>query len=106
MHGDGGREVIPIKETAEGVVLHIQVLPRSSKCRLAGWQGDFLKIKLTAPPVDGRANEECVRFLADVLGIKKDRVNILGGLKSKKKTLGIQGLTKKDLEALLAAKMS
>ena len=97
--------MIPIKETAGNVVFLVQVLPRSSQSRLVGFQGDFLKIKITAPPVDGRANEECIRFLADVLGVKKDRVQITGGLKAKRKTITVQGLTKKDVEAVLAASL-
>ncbi len=97
--------MIPIKETADGIVLQIQVLPRSSQGKLAGCQGDFLKIKLTAPPVEGRANEEAVRFLADVFGIKKDQVRITGGLKAKKKTIAIKGLTKKDAEVVLSARL-
>ncbi|HLE17973.1 MAG TPA: DUF167 domain-containing protein [Syntrophales bacterium] len=95
------KAMIPIKETAEGVVFHIQVLPKSSKRQITGLQGDFLKIKITAPPVDGRANEECIRFLADLLDIKKDQVHIVGGLNAKKKTVSIKGLQKKDLETLI-----
>jgi uncharacterized protein (TIGR00251 family) len=95
--------MIPIKETAGNVVFLVQVVPRSSHCKLVGFQGDLLKIKITAPPVDGRANEECIRFLADVFGIKKDHVQIVGGLKAKKKTIAIQGLTIKDVEAVLCA---
>jgi uncharacterized protein (TIGR00251 family) len=95
--------MIPIKETAGKVVFLIQVLPRSSQCKLVGFQGDFLKIKITAPPVDSRANEECIRFLADILGVKKDRVHIVSGLKARKKTIAIQGLTIKDVELALSA---
>lgn len=93
--------MIPIKETADGVVFTIQVLPRSSKCEVVGCQGDYLKIKITAPPVDGRANEECLRFLADVLGVKKAQVSIVGGLKARKKTVAIGGLKKEDVEAII-----
>ena len=95
--------VIPITEKAGNVAFLVQVLPRSPQCKLVGFQGDFLKIKITAPPVDGRANGECIRFLADVFGVKKDRVQITGGLKTKKKTITIQGLTREDVEAVLAA---
>lgn len=95
--------MIPIKEKAGNAVFLVQVLPRSSQCKLVGFQGDFLKIKITAPPVDGRANEECIRFLANVLGVKKDQVHIVGGLKAKKKTIAIKGLTIKDVEAVLSA---
>ena len=97
--------MIPIIVKAGGVVFLVQVLPRSSQCKLVGCQGDFLKIKITAPPVDGRANEECIRFLADVLGVKKDQVQILSGLKAKKKTIAIQGLTIKAVEEVLAARL-
>jgi uncharacterized protein (TIGR00251 family) len=95
--------MISIKETAGSVVFLVQVVPRSSHCKLVSFQGDLLKIKITAPPVDGRANGECTRFLADVFGVKKDQVQIVGGLKAKKKTIAIQGLTIKDVEAVLYA---
>jgi len=93
--------VISIKETADGVIFTIQVLPRSSKCEVVGVQGDYLKIKIIAPPVDGRANEECLRFLADVLGVKKAQVSIVGGLKARKKTVAIRGLKKEDVGAII-----
>ncbi len=93
--------MIPIRETANGVTFQIQVLPRSSKCEVAGIQGDYLRIKITAPPLEGRANEECIRFLAAALGIKRPRVSILKGLKSRKKTIAVNGLKKKDLEAII-----
>lgn len=93
--------MISIKETADGVIFTIQVLPRSSKCEVVGVQGDYLKIKIIAPPVDGRANEECLRFLADVLGVKKAQVSIVGGLKARKKTVAIRGLKKEDVGAII-----
>ena len=91
----------PIHDTAEGVVLQIQVLPRSSHCRVAGCQGGFIRIKITAPPVEGKANEECLRFFADILGIKKENIRITAGHRSRKKLIAIQGLTKKDVAAIL-----
>ena len=93
--------MISIKETADGVIFTIQVLPRSSKCEVVGVQGDYMKIKIIAPPVDGRANEECLRFLADVLGVKKAQVSIVGGLKARKKTVAIRGLKKEDVGAII-----
>jgi uncharacterized protein (TIGR00251 family) len=95
--------MIPIKQTEGGVVFLVQVVPRSSQSKLVGFQGDFLKIKITDPPVDGRANEGCIRFLADLFGVKKDQVRIMGGLTAKKKTIAIQGLTIRDVEAVLSA---
>jgi uncharacterized protein len=93
--------MIPIRETTEGVTFQIHVLPRSSRCALAGTRGECLKIKITAPPLEGRANEECIRFLADALGIKKNQLSIVRGFKSRDKTVAVKGLAKRDAEAAL-----
>lgn len=98
--------MIPIKETAAGVIFAIQVLPRSSQCKLAGLRGDFLRIKITAPPVDGRANEEVVRFFTAIFGVKREQVQIIGGLKAKRKTIMIKDISKKSVEVVLGATLS
>ena len=63
----------------EGLVLKVFVLPRSSKNMLAGRHGDALKIKLTAPPVEGAANKMCITFLAQRLGLPKSSLEIVSG---------------------------
>ena len=93
--------MVDIRETEHGIVLQVHVVARSAKCEVAGIQGDALKLKITAPPVEGQANAECIRFLSDILGIKKKQVRILGGHKSKKKTVAIEGIGRKDIEALI-----
>ena len=93
--------MVNIKETEDGVILQVHVVPRSAKSEIAGVQGDALKLRITAPPVGGQANAECVRFLSDILGIKKKQVRILSGHKSKKKTVAIEGIRMKDIEALI-----
>lgn len=93
--------MLPIKETKDGVVFKIRVLPRSSKCGLVGIQEDAIKIKITASPVEGKANEECVRFIADKLGVRRSRVAIIAGHKSKKKTIAVSGLKIKDIESII-----
>jgi hypothetical protein len=93
--------MVDIRETEHGIVIHVHVVPRSAKCEVAGVQGDALKLKITAPPVEGQANAECIRFLSDILGIKKKQVRILGGHKSKKKTVAIEGIRRKDIKALI-----
>jgi len=95
--------MIPVKETNDGVVFQVRVLPRSSKCDIAGIQGDALKIKITAPPVEGKANVECVRFLSDRFGIKRSRISIISGHTSKNKTIAISGTTRKDMEGIFSA---
>ena len=77
---------LTVRETDRGVAFQIRVLPRSSRCELAGLHGDALKIRITAPPVEGRANEECIRFLSSLLNVKKSDVAIAAGQKSKNMT--------------------
>ena len=93
--------MVDIKETEHGVIFHIHVVPRSAKCEVAGIQGDALKLRITAPPVEGQANAECIRFLSDILGVRKKQVTILSGHKSKKKKVAREGIRRKDIEALI-----
>ncbi|MBN2255818.1 MAG: YggU family protein [Deltaproteobacteria bacterium] len=90
-----------VKETTDGVVFKVRVLPRSSRCEIAGIQDDALKLKITAPPVEGQANEECIRFLSRALGVKRNRISITAGGKSKNKSIAITGLTRKDIESII-----
>ena len=94
--------MISIKETKDGVVLDVRVLPRSSRCEIAGIQGEALKIRITAPPVDGKANDECIKFLSDWLGIKKSRITIISGHTSRNKRIAVSGVTANDMKAILA----
>ena len=88
---------LTVRETDRGVAFQIRVLPRSSRCELAGLHGDALKIRITAPPVEGRANEECIRFLSSLLNVKKSDVAIAAGQKSKNKRVTVAGLTPGDV---------
>ena len=92
------RAMIPVSETTNGVIFNIRVIPRASRCELAGIQGDALKVRITAPPVEGAANKECIRFLSDVLGVKKSQVTIIAGHRSKNKKVSISGINRKDIE--------
>jgi uncharacterized protein (TIGR00251 family) len=93
--------MLTVNETEEGVTFAIRVLPRSSKCELAGLQKDALRIRITAPPVEGRANEESIRFLAALFNVKRNQVVIKAGRKSKNKLIYIAGLTREDILAAL-----
>ena len=85
--------MIPIRETAAGVLFQIRVVPRASRGGVAGVQGDALKLRITDPPVEGRANEACIRLLADLLGVKKAQVTLVAGLTARTKTVAVAGLT-------------
>jgi uncharacterized protein (TIGR00251 family) len=97
--------VVDIQERKNALSFSVQVLPRSHKCALVGIQEGSLRLKLTAPPVDGRANEECLEFLAEQLGLKKGQLDIIHGHKSRKKVVQIEGLTREQLEARLSLLM-
>ncbi|MBN1547038.1 MAG: YggU family protein [Syntrophaceae bacterium] len=91
-----------MKETSHGMTFPIQVIPRSRKSEIVGILNDTLKVRLTAPPVDGKANEECVRFFSDLLNIPRNRISIISGQTSRKKTLLISGIGKEDLASMLS----
>lgn len=91
-----------IKETKNGVILRIHVVPKSAKSEISGVQDDALKLKITSPPVEGKANEACIKFLSDILGVRKAQVKIVSGHKSRKKTIAIEGIGKKDIEDIIA----
>ena len=79
-----------IKESQVGLILKILIQPRSSKNIIIGLHGNALKIKLTAPPVDGAANKMCVQYLAKSLKIPKSSLEIISGQTSRKKTVLIK----------------
>lgn len=90
-----------IKQTKSGVTIDIIVQPKSSRDEIAGMLGDRLKIKLTAPPVDGKANAALITFLAKKLGIAKSRITIVRGETGRKKTLFIDAATERDVRSIL-----
>ena len=95
--------MIPIRETATGVVFRIRVVPRASRCEVAGIQDDALKLRITAPPVEGKANEACITLLAELLGVKRTQVAIISGHASRTKTVAVEGVKAKEIAARIAA---
>lgn len=91
--------MIPIRETGTGVVFQIRVVPRAARSGVAGIQGDTLKLRITAPPVEGKANEECIRLLAETLGVKKGQVTIISGHASRTKTVAVGGVNAAEIAA-------
>jgi uncharacterized protein len=82
--------------------LTVKVHPRAKRSALTGRFGDAYKLDLAAPPVDGKANEECVRFLAAIARVPRARVRIVTGLTSRTKVVEIEGVTQAELETRLA----
>ena len=82
--------------------LTVKVHPRARRSALAGRLGDAWKLSLAAPPVDGKANDECVRFFAEFARVPRSRVRIVTGLTSRLKVVEIEGVPQEDLERLLS----
>lgn len=80
-------------------LLKLHITPRGSRNEIIGRRGDALCVKITAPPVEGAANEAIVKFIADALGVRKNKVEIVSGGKSREKTLRITGLSDTDIRA-------
>lgn len=74
------------------VHLHVHVQPGAKNTELVGLHGERLKIRLKAPPVDGKANQELVKWVASYFGISKSQITLIRGLSSRQKTLQIVGL--------------
>jgi hypothetical protein len=68
-----------LKEHEDGVIVEVVLQPRASRNEVAGIQGERLKIKVTSPPIEGMANKKLCEFLADLLGIGKQRVQVVAG---------------------------
>jgi hypothetical protein len=79
--------------TGSGSRLTLHIQPRGSRNAIEGLHGDALKVRLTAPPVDGAANEALIRFLAESLGCAKSAVTLSAGTTSRRKTVEVSGLT-------------
>lgn len=85
------------------VRITVKVHPRAKRTRLAGLVGDIYKIEVAAPPIEGRANEACVKFLADVLGIPKSAIRVASGTTGRVKLLDISGVSEEVVRTRLAS---
>jgi hypothetical protein len=93
------------KATAQPqATLSVRVQPRASRNEVAGLVGETLKIRLTAPPVEGAANDACLAFLAKLLDLAPSRLAIIQGERSRNKVVRITGLTQAEVHARLSHK--
>ena len=84
-----------------GVKVKLKVIPNAPRNQVVGWRGDALTVKLTAPPLEGRANRELCGFLADVLGVSPADVSLLRGESARHKLVHIAGLSAAEAHARL-----
>jgi uncharacterized protein (TIGR00251 family) len=88
-------------DIADGCLLSARIHPGARRNAVMGIHADALKISLTTPPIDGRANDALIAFLADALRLPKARITLRTGLTSRSKTLHIQGRSAAEVQATL-----
>ncbi|HSY93302.1 MAG TPA: DUF167 domain-containing protein [Candidatus Binatus sp.] len=91
-----------VAETASCVTFAVKVHPRARKNTITGELGDALKVSLTTPPVEGRANEACIEFFAKLLKVPRSSVTIASGQTSRNKVIRVAGLSAEQLRTRLA----
>jgi len=89
--------LIPIQESGSGVTFAVRVHPRARKNAITGELGDALKLSLTSPPVDGRANQACIEFFAKLLKVPRSSVTIASGQTSRQKVVRVSGLSAEEV---------
>jgi uncharacterized protein len=89
--------VISIQESSGGATFAVKVHPRAKKNAITGELGGALKVSLTAPPIDGKANEACIDFFAKLLKVPRSSVTIASGLTSRAKVIRVDGLSAEEV---------
>jgi uncharacterized protein (TIGR00251 family) len=93
---------ISIRDTPDGCILPVRVHPGAKRNAITGSHDGALKISLTAPPTDGRANDRLIAFLAELLSVPRSRIGLLTGAASRSKTLRIAGKSAAEIQAALS----
>jgi uncharacterized protein (TIGR00251 family) len=91
-----------VHRTSGGVTFAVKVHPRARKNAITGELGTALKLSLTSPPVDGRANEACIEFLANLLKVPRSSVTIASGQTSRQKVIRVSRLSAEELRRRIA----
>jgi len=95
-------DALPVKSVPGGVTFAVRVTPRSRKNEIVGADGEALRVKLNAPPVEGAANAALCEFLAQALGVRKSAVTLVAGQTSRRKVVRVEGVTVEQVRSLWA----
>jgi uncharacterized protein (TIGR00251 family) len=95
--------MVAIQDTPAGATFAVKVHPRAKKNAITGELGGAIKLSLTAPPVDGRANEACIEFLANLLDVPRSSVTIASGETSRNKVVRVAGLSAQQVRHRLGS---
>ncbi|MFI5102477.1 MAG: DUF167 domain-containing protein [Terriglobales bacterium] len=93
--------MVAINNSSAGATFAVKVHPRTKKNALTGEVGDALKLALTAPPVDGKANQACIDFFAKLLKVPRSSVTIAAGQTSRNKVIHVAGLSAEEVRKRL-----
>jgi uncharacterized protein (TIGR00251 family) len=88
---------IPVHDSPSGATFAVRIHPRARKNAITGELGEALKLSLTAPPVEGKANAACIEFFANLLKVPRSSVTIAAGQTSRNKLIAVAGLTAQQL---------
>ena len=91
--------MINVTQYEDSIILEVRVIPRSSKSEIVGEYDEALKVKISAPPVDGAANKELIKVLSKTFGVSKSSVEIISGETSKIKQIKIYGIDAEKFRA-------
>ena len=94
--------MIPVRDSPSGVSFAVKIHPRAKKNAITGELGDALKVSLTTPPIEGRANEACIEFFAKLLNVPRSSVTIASGQGSRNKVIRVVGLSAEELRKCIA----
>lgn len=95
-----------IKDSPEGCIVELHIQPQARKNEIIGLYNDKLKVKISAPPIDGKANQFLIEFLAEVLNVSKSSIRLLKGESSRQKQFLIRGLPPSQVEEALIKRAS
>lgn len=84
--------VLNISKLDNGIKFSVKVVPKSSKNEMSVQEDGTIRLKINAPPVDGKANQACVKYLAGLFGVSKSSVTLVSGQKGRLKVFEVQGL--------------
>ena len=90
-----------ISQRGNAVRITIHVQPRASRTELVGEHGDAIKLRVAAPPVEGAANEEVVRFVAKQLGVSASAITLVSGATSRRKIIDVAGISPDEAQQKL-----
>jgi hypothetical protein len=96
------------RETGDGIIVNVFVQPRASRNEVAGCHGEALKLRLTAPPVEGAANKMCIAFLAEILGVSRSTLEIVAGHSSRSKQVLVRSTADRsqaDLKKIIGQRL-